>query len=141
MEKQRDFTATDQMFAQQRDAALPGVAIPVKHGRCLFTPLLAGCHCCKATEEAAITLSAQRNACTDTSADTDLDTDTSAAEVHLPHGDGSPPLSVLKQMTANKHLAQTQELQLTTPLVYVDGSDCLISDMRVLFANTTTPIS
>ena len=139
MEKQRDFTATDQMFAQQRDAALPGVAIPVKHGRCLFTPLLAGCYCCKATEEAAITLSAQRNACTDT--DTDLDTDTSAAEVHLPHGDGSPFLSVLIQMTANKHLAQTQELQLTTPLVYNDGSDCLISDMRVLFANTTTLIS
>ena len=44
-------------------------------------------------------------------------------------------------MTANKRLAQTQELQLTTPLTCIDGIDSLISGMRVLFADTTRLIS
>ncbi len=44
-------------------------------------------------------------------------------------------------MTVNKRLAQSEELQLTTPLTCIDGLDSLISDMRVLFANFTTLIS
>ena len=117
------------MFAQQRDAALPGVLIPVKHGRCL-APLLAG-----GRGKLSLIATVQR-------ADSDAMREQCSGEGTFDKWCtftvmASPAPQCSNTVTANKRLAHTQKLQLSTPLVYVEQE----SDMRVSFANTTTLIS
>ncbi len=123
MEKQRDFTAIDQMFAQQRDAALPGVSIPVKHP---FTPWLAG-----GRGKLSLIAIVQR-----------ADSDAMRAQFRIclipnteVHSDGvTLPPQCSNTVNANSVLLKPRNCS-SQDLLSTLIQRALISDMRALFAN------